>query len=118
MKRKASHEVALQSGNVGYFAAIELEAELKEGPPSLVVDFADGVESWRAGALFGVAYAYEKSPVRSVRVRIASLRGHVVDTTEAVVAYAAAWAFWKALDVVPAREPLMDADHALFSFPK
>lgn len=123
MERTGNYELAVQKGNRGYFASVAIRAEIDEGEAGLVVEIADDIRSWRLGAQFGIAYAYEKSlaqsdPGRRVRVEVTKLQGHVVDTTETAVAFAAAWAFWKAFDVTPSRELTADFDAGLFHFPK
>lgn len=88
MRYTGTHSLAAQHGSFGYFAEVSLTVEVADGSAALRIEFDDEVDkSWRPGAQFGVAYAFEKSPMAQVRgrqvsVRITGIRGHVVDTTE------------------------------------
>ena len=117
--KQGSHILAGREGTHGYYASVILEVEPDAQHGGVSVAFAQGVDRYLAGLTFGVTYAYEKSGMKDgARVRVLELRGHVVDTTEMVVAFAAAYAMWDALGVVPAREPELDAKTGLFSFAK
>jgi hypothetical protein len=92
---------------------------VRGGGRGLRVTYAQLDQPWRAGAEFGVAYAFERSGVRwrgaDVGVRLA---GHIVDTTEAVVAYAAARAFFAALNIAPPPGLRLDEATTEIAFPK
>lgn len=123
MERAGNYDLAIQRGDWGYFASVTLSVGLEAADEGLVVEFETAGDAWRAGAQFGVAYAYEKSvdqigQRQRVRVRVTEIRGHIIDTTEICVAYAAAHAFWKALDLTPLQQPSGDFDAGLFVFPK
>lgn len=76
--------------------------------------------AWQSGARFGVAYAYEHSPVhgRRVTVRVRRHFGHIVDTTEVLMAYAAAMAFWEAVGAPPPPGFALHVETASVTFPK
>lgn len=114
------HRLARQQGHRGYFADVSLTVQVEPGPPGLTVLFDDAGGPWRAGASFGVAYAVERSRLdaRHVTVQVTRLQGMIVDTTQILVAYASALAFWHALGVRPDRVPTLDLDTGIVSFPK
>jgi len=117
--KRGSHILARRDGNHGYYASVVLEVEVSGKRGEHSIEFAEEVGAYRAGLSFGIAYAHEKSALeQGIRVRVLELRGHVVDTTEVVVAYAAAHALWDALGVTPPRELVLDARAAEFTFPK
>jgi hypothetical protein len=124
METSGTHKLAAQHDNYGYFAEVSVNVMLERGDAGLRVEFSEGTGSaWRAGASFGLAYAFEKSPMAEVRgkrvvVRVTSIRGHAVDTTEVLIAYASAKAFWQAVGVSPPQEPVLDQAGGSVVFPK
>ena len=117
---KGKARVAQASGGYGYFAEVELEVEL--GGQGLRLDFGPGATEWQEGARFGVAYALEhkgqsREDRRGARVRVLQIRGHAIDTTSMVVAYAAMLALWDALGESPARAPRIEGATGIFSIP-
>jgi hypothetical protein len=103
---QGSHEIAVQSGKWGYYAVVRLEIELEAGSRAVRIDFGPVGPDWRAGVQFGIAYAYEKTlaaqrPAPGAVVTVTEVKGHPVDTKEAVVALAAALAFCKAVGAAP-----------------
>ena len=115
---EGSHRVAVQHDQKGYFAEVALRIEPRS-ERGLQVHIADHSE-WSAGVLFGIAWAYERAvhPKSGMTVTVASVRGHVVDTTEVVTAFAAANAFYAAIGK-PAPEQLrFDPATGVFTFPK
>ncbi|MFZ4576122.1 MAG: hypothetical protein ACOYN0_17190, partial [Phycisphaerales bacterium] len=85
------HRLALQHAGWGYFAEVSLRVKVEPGPPGLTVVFDDAADrDWRSGASFGIAYAFEKTALRPQRVtvHVTAMEGHIVDTTEILVAYA------------------------------
>jgi hypothetical protein len=61
MEATGTYDLAVQRGSRGYFASVTIRAEIEQGEPGVRVERPDDVRSWRAGALFGIAYGYEKS---------------------------------------------------------
>lgn len=124
MEHQGKYTLAVQQGNFGYYAEVAIVVTVESGLPGLVVDVSEPVDSvWDAGARFGVAYAFEKAPMHGVRnkavhVTIKRIRGHVVDTTAVVVAYASARAFWDALQLAPPRDITLDSATGTVSFLK
>ena len=121
---QGSYRVAVQHGKRAYFAVVALEVTVGVGAAETVrVANDSGEPTWKAGMRFGIAYAYERTLKRNwlppgVEVRITEFRGHVVDTTEIVVAFAAAQAFYAALELPPPPELQFDPASGIFSFPK
>jgi hypothetical protein len=116
-------ELALQSGNWGYFGSVTVDVEIIPGSRGLAVDYSGIDNQWRSGLGFGLAYAYEKSVatmrgVPGARARVVEARGHIVDTTETVMAFVAAQAFFHAVEMPP--PPGLGLDQAVgqFHFPK
>ncbi|MCK6524265.1 hypothetical protein L6R49_22900 [Myxococcota bacterium] len=124
MEHHGRYTLAVQQGDFGYYAEVAIVVTVESGSPGLVVDVAEPVDAaWDAGARFGVAYAFERAPTygvqnKAVRVTIKRIRGHVVDTTAVVVAYASARAFWDALQLAPPRDITLDSATGTVSFPK
>lgn len=120
---EAKYELAAQSGNWGYYAVVAMEVDVLEGGPSLEIAFVERIHDWRYGVQFGIAYAYEKTILaqprsRGVKVRVVSVLGHPVDTTEAAVAFAAAHAFCRAIGVALPQPPRLSESTGEFIFPK
>lgn len=118
----AAIKVALQEGNVGYYAEVELHAEWTQTSQLNVVLPQHVQDCWKEAIAFGCRYALEKIPVSTKKgaglvVTVSSLRGHAVDTTSEIVAYATSLAVWKSLEVVPTRSPIVDMHYpgVLFS---
>jgi hypothetical protein len=124
MRQTGTYRLAAQHGNFGYFAEVSINVTMEPGEAGLRVEFADDTaESWRSGARFGIAYTFEKSPMlrgRGNRVvaRVTGIRGHPVDTTEVLVAYVSAAAFWQAVGITPSETPIFDHTAATVTFPK
>ncbi|MBI5547147.1 MAG: hypothetical protein HY901_24975 [Deltaproteobacteria bacterium] len=121
MIKSGEFSLALQEGSRGYYAFVRLEVLIERQGSGVVLEFAVPSE-WRAGVEFGVRYAFERilDPAERGRVliRVTEIRGHAVDTTEVVAAYAAAFALWRAFGREPARLPSLDAAAGIFQFPK
>ena len=124
MERSGKFTLAVQNGKFAYFAEVVIAITVESGVPGLDIELPGAVDaSWAAGARFGVAYAFEKAPLHGIRdsavsVTIELIRGHVVDTTSVLVAYASARAFWDALQVTPSRHIVLDDATGTVSFPK
>ena len=93
------YRLAVQHGKWGYFGVVRLEVDLDSTFNGVRVEFVDAVTEWRAGVQFGIAYAYEKTAearrgASGANVKVLEVRGHPVDTTEAVAAFVAANAFF------------------------
>ena len=80
--------------------------------------------SGRFGAHFGIDYVLERIPKRKLfpkgaTIHVESIQGHAVDTTNLVIAYAAANALLHALDLEASetKKPNFDKEHGLFVFP-
>jgi hypothetical protein len=90
----ARYNISAQSGAWGYFADVHVLVAADPG--------ASGSQLQGAGT----------------RVLVLEFRGHIVDTTEVVAAFAAAHAFFKALGATPPNGFQLDAATGLFTFPK
>jgi hypothetical protein len=123
MSKLGSFRLAAQHENWGYFGYVEMELDVLGPGDDVSVAIPEEVKSWRAGLQFGILYAYERSALlrperRDVRVRVIQAIGHAVDTTEVVMAFVSAQAFWRALDESPPCGFSLDASRAMFTFPK
>ncbi|MSU79630.1 MAG: hypothetical protein EXS16_16265 [Gemmataceae bacterium] len=121
---RADEKLAVQVGSKGYFGKVSLEAEAEDRGGNVTVDFDPSISGeWRTGASFGIDYALDHVTRRSLfpkggRVRVLSIGGHAVDTTNVVIAFVAANAIYKALGVQPIKRPEFDKNTGVFSFPK
>jgi hypothetical protein len=98
-KIEGSYRIATQSGLRGYLAELTIQVDLRD-EEQLEIAFLSIDKRWRRGVEFGLAYAFEKCAgvLGPMGAHVAvQLRGHLVDTTEALAAYAAAMAFFSAL---------------------
>ena len=100
-------------GDKRLFASVELVVSEGSG---LVIDF-DSIHGryWRAGATFGITYAWEKLPnnMRGMVVQVNMIKGVVVDTTEMAVAFASFRAMANAFGVEP-KYPLIEFGRILW----
>ncbi|HET6882712.1 MAG TPA: hypothetical protein VFI31_21265 [Pirellulales bacterium] len=118
------NRLALKSGNKGYFGEVELDVERDGDGGAIEVDFDPVAASrWQTGARFGIDYVLEHSPRRTLfpnggRIHVSRIEGHLVDTTNAVIAYVAALALIDALGVQPREMPTLDVEKGLLVFPK
>jgi hypothetical protein len=119
--KNAGFTIAIQYEEWGYFATVDIAVDLS-GTSSILVEFADAVdEQWRDALKFGIRYAWEhigNSCSAGLRVKVEYVEWNPVDTTQLVVAYTAAMALWKALEVAPTRLPYVDAKEGTIAFPK
>jgi len=124
--KHGEYRLAKQQGKWGYFGEVALQVETNGGSGAIEVDFdANQAQEWQAGARFGIDYVLEHLPIRKLfpqgaRIHVESINGHLVDTTNTVIAYAAANALLRALEIeMPeAKKPNFDAEKGLFVFPK
>ena len=116
---KGHFRLGVQDGEWGYFGVVSIDVEVTGGP-EIQVSFGSREMRWRAGIVFGLAHAKEKvfGERAGDLVHVIEIRGHEVDTTETVMAYVAANAFF---DAVKAERPsalTMDKSAGAFTFPK
>ena len=118
------NRLAVQSGNKGYFGEVELDVERHSPGGAIEVEFDSvGASQWQTGAQFGIDYVLQHSSRRTLfpnggRIHVSRIEGHLVDTTNAVIAYVAALALIDALGVKPREMPTLDAEKGLVIFPK
>ena len=101
-----------------------MSVDANGGTGTIKVDFdPDRAAEWRIGAHFGIDYVLERIPRRKLfpkgaTIHVESIQGHAVDTTNVVIAYAAANALLHALDleVSETKVPNFDKEHGLFVF--
>ena len=79
---------------------------------------------WHIRAQFGIDYVLERLPVeklfpRGAAIHVERIQGHPVNTTNVLIAYAAANALAHALDLdgPKTRIPSFDKERGLFEFP-
>jgi len=122
---KSNYKLAMQHRGRAYYAEIELEIDILPctdvKSTGLYIHFIENSENeWKSAVIFGVTYAWEKveKGMQEYRVTIRSVRGHVVDTTQMVMAFAAMNAFWEAIDEEPITAPRLDSETGVFLVPK
>jgi hypothetical protein len=103
---EGAYELAVQHGRAGYYAVVRLEVKLVSFFQGARVSYADPATPWKAAAEFGVGYAYERTQragpkTQGAEVRVREIGWQPVDTTELLVALAAAHAFCRAVGKVP-----------------
>jgi hypothetical protein len=126
--KRGEYKLADQVGEKGYFGKVALEIEMDDGSGAVSIDFdAANARDWQTGARFGIDYVLEHIPKKKLfpkgaRIHVDSIQGHAVDTTSAVIAFAAANALLRALglDAVPSKtkRPNFDREKGLFVFPQ
>lgn len=107
---------ARQLNGRGCFGAVEVEIQPNSGPMSIAVQThgegfhsqgyiedvpEQGYESWKQGAVLGVAFALWTMGYRSCAVRVTKIEGLTSDTNPTIIAAAAMDAVWKALAFTP-----------------
>lgn len=121
---RGEDKLAVQVGRRGFFGKVAVEVEPFERDGDVIVDFDPSVDKeWKSGATFGIEYALEHIATKTYlpkggRIRVLSIGGHAVDTTNVVIAFVAANALYKALGVLPAKRPEFDRNTGAFTFPK
>jgi hypothetical protein len=101
---------------------------MDDGSGVVSIDFdAANARDWQTGARFGIDYVLEHIPKKKLfpkgaRIHVDSIQGHVVDTTSAVIAFAAANALLSALGLDAessnTKRPNFDREKGLFVFPQ
>jgi hypothetical protein len=117
--------VAKQAGPRGYFGRVSLNAEPSGQSGDVHVDFdLANANRWQSGARFGIEYVLEHISKRDyfpngIRVHVACIEGHEVDTDNTLIAYVAANALFQALGIAnPKKRPDLNAEQGLIVFPK
>ena len=118
-------KVAKQAGARGYFGRVSLDAELDSGSGAIQVEFdRDRANRWQSGARFGIDYVLEHIPKQKyfpngIRVHVACIEGHEVDTDSSLIAYVTAIALFQALGIVnPKKRPDLIEETGFVVFPK
>jgi hypothetical protein len=117
---EGTFSLAVQEGRRACYAKVTLRVERDARGSGVELDFgpADG---WKAGLQFGVAWAHERTSTPEgshATVQVTHFRGYLVDTTEIVVAYVAAQAFYAAIGQPPPADLHFDVATGRFTFPK
>ncbi len=121
---RGEDKFAVQIGPRGYFGKVAVEAAPEDRGGEVTVDFDPSVpDEWKSGASFGIGYVLEHITTQTLfpnggRVRVLSIGGHSVDTTNVVIAFVAANALYKALGMQPTKKPEFDRNTGSFTFPK
>jgi hypothetical protein len=116
-------ELVVQVGSRGYYGKITVELVATDDGSDVTVEFAPNVGTlWRPGAAFGIHYVLDRVAKRKFfpnggKVRVTSITGHAVDTTNLVIAFVAARALYKALGIQPTKPPQFDEQTGVFGFP-
>ena len=119
---RGEYKLATQAGGKAYFAVVDLDIvpDDKSGKVQLEFDPKRAV-NWQTGARFGIEYVLEHIPRRKmfpngIRIKVDSIQGHEVDTNNTVIAYAAALALLKALNLEESYKPDFDEEKGRFVF--
>ena len=127
--KQGAHCLRLQSGRRGVFAKVVLTATPAEKPLDLTFAADEGqwwyrdARCWFQAVEFGIRYGYEQIQHElwkfhvGVRVSVDEVNGTVVDTNQIAMAYAAAMAFFDAVEISPAKLPTYDRETHLVTFP-
>jgi hypothetical protein len=123
--KHGEYTLATQLGKRGFFGKVVLSVDANGGTGTIRVDFdPERAAEWQIGAHFGIDYILERIPQRKLfpkgaTIHVESIQGHTVDTTNLVIAYAAANALLHALDLEASetKKPDFDKEHGLFVFP-
>ena len=118
---QATHKLSVQHGKWGYFGIVQLDVDLNPNIRGVHIEFAVADPEWRAGVEFGITYAHEKvigNQPPGANVRVLEARGHIVDSSQVLMAFVAANAFCKAIDVAPPPGLRLDEETGKFIFPK
>jgi len=113
-----------QNGGRGYFAVVELEADIRDGEQSLTIEFvAQNASRWKEAAIVGVRNAWKQVPSKftaksQVNVIITKVDWQPGDTTDIVVVYVAALAVFDMFDVSPRQRPEFVESFGCFLFAK
>ncbi len=116
--------LSARNGAKGYFAVVELEADIRDGEQSLTIEFAArNANRWKEAAIVGVRNARKQVPVKftaklQANVIITNVDWQPVDTTDIVVVYVAAQAVLDMFDVSPRQRPEFVESFGCFLFAK
>ena len=117
--------IAEQQDPWSVFAEVTVDVATRDqsDQSGILIDCTAVDPNWRPGATFGAHYALDHIPTsrwngRIPSVTIRTVRTHLVDTTNMVMAYAVAHAVWRALDGAPEEAPMFDPETRRFIFPK
>lgn len=122
--RKGDFRIAKQLGPRGYFGEVALEIEAADGDGAIAVEFdPQHANRWQSGAKFGIDYVLEHLATRKFfptggRIFIRCIKGHEVDTSNALIAYLAAEALRQALGANTTKRPTLDEASGDITFPK
>ncbi len=79
-------------------------------------------DTWQAGVVFGIHYAWEALPDRlcgaGARVTVTAFHGMPCDSKQSVAALAAALALFDAYGIKPSHPPRLDPEKGEIVFPK
>lgn len=110
-------KIKRQTGGFGAYASVSVEMTEVERTEAVSVGLASDAELWRPGVEFGVSYALEKlRDPRRFQVQ-ATLQWLMTDTTQALMAAAAAQAVFAALGRSDLTPPDIDAATRRVCFP-
>jgi hypothetical protein len=103
---EGEYKLAVQTGQTAYYALVRLEVKLVSFFQGARVTFADAAGPWKAAIEFGVGYAYDRTERAGPKslgaeVRVREIGWMVLDSTEVLVAFAAAQAYCRAVGKTP-----------------
>lgn len=112
--------IAEQSGAWGFYCEIALTVSVLK-QRELQVHHSGTDDPWKVAVDFGLQYAWEHlrpGNQQGVLVRVVATKTHPVDSSNSVVAYAAAMCLFKALGYTGKSSPKFLREEAAFWFPK
>ena len=120
MKKQSKFAFLRQEGQIGYYATVILHVERQS---IMEIQYGDSCDpSWESAARFGVSYALGQLAKTegdvAFRIVIEKVLGHEIDTTDVIVAYAAAHALWDAIESKSEFPIAFHAEHGTFVFPR
>jgi hypothetical protein len=118
---EGEYKLAVQKAQAAYYAMVRLEVKPVSFFHGARVTFVDPATPWKAAVEFGVAYAYGHAHMdlktSGAEVRVRDISWMPTDTTELLVAFAAAHAFCRAIGRTPPATLRLDAATGEVVFP-
>lgn len=95
----AQVEIDIKQDTVNEVINFKCDGEGFRGQGYIEVVPASGYDDWKQGAVIGIKYALNKCFMKKYSIDILSISGLITDTNPTIIATAAAYAVWNALDI-------------------
>lgn len=121
--KSADYTVAVQHGNLAYYAKVSMNVASEEPGTGLQIDMDPAIDQrWSTALLFGIEYAagcFRRAAAAQskIKVKVTNVGWQLSDTTNISMALAAIHAFWKAVEFSPDRGPVLDLPRRQFCLP-